>query len=97
MLAPNERHFAIAGTFNIRDLGGYVHDGGSTAWRRVLRADGLHRLDAEGVDALKRLGVTTVIDLRRGDELEQQPNPFHQTDGVEYRHIFCDERRRCAA
>lgn len=87
MLAPLDRHLAIAGTFNVRDLGGYAHTGGTTAWRRFLRADGLHRLDAAGIDALEQLGVATVIDLRRDDELEQQPNPFRDHTSVAYRHI----------
>jgi protein-tyrosine phosphatase len=87
MIAPPDRHLAVTGTFNIRDLGGYAHSDGTTAWRRILRADGLHRLDAAGVGTLKRLGVTTVIDLRRADELEQQPNPFRAEEGVTYRNI----------
>jgi len=87
MLAPIERHLAIAGTFNVRDLGGYAHAGGATAWRRVLRADGLHRLDTDGIEMLKRIGVKTVIDLRRAEELGHQPNPFRDEDAVAYRHI----------
>ena len=36
----------VPGTLNFRDAGGYpTADGGVTAWRRLLRSDGLHRLD----------------------------------------------------
>jgi protein-tyrosine phosphatase len=76
---PN-RHLPIEGTFNIRDLGGYMAGARETLWRRVLRADGLHRLTEAGRDALVGEGVRTVIDLRRPAELDAQPNPF-RTDG----------------
>ena len=32
------RHLPLAGTHNVRDLGGYPATGGTTRWRRVLRA-----------------------------------------------------------
>ncbi|MDE1997108.1 MAG: tyrosine-protein phosphatase, partial [Rhizobiaceae bacterium] len=57
------RHLPIEGTFNIRDLGGYPAGEAETLWRRVLRADGLHRIDEAGRDALVALGIKTVIDL----------------------------------
>lgn len=87
MHTPFERRLAIAGTFNIRDLGGYGLAGGSTGWRRVLRGDGLHRLDADGVAELKGAGVSTVIDLRRAEELEQHPNPLTGEPDVTYVNI----------
>jgi len=83
---PN-RHLPVKGTFNIRDLGGYAASGGETRWRRLLRADALHRLDAQGVDELLDAGVTTVIDLRHADELAHQPNPFATHDAVAYHNI----------
>lgn len=87
MHMPLERRLAIAGTYNLRDLGGYALPGGTTRWRRVLRADGLHRLDADGIAEVKRLGVTTVIDLRRDEEMKNQPNPFRNENGVHYRNL----------
>lgn len=82
-----ERHLAVAGTFNIRDLGGYPHASGETSWRRLLRADGLHRLDEAGMAALTDAGVTTVIDLRRDHELESHPNPFSANPAVAYHNV----------
>ncbi|SMH56388.1 tyrosine-protein phosphatase [Mesorhizobium australicum] len=87
MHAPIERHLAIAGTFNVRDLGGYPVPGGATHWRRILRADGLHRLDGNSIAELKGLGVATVIDLRRDEELETHPNPLRLEPGIDYRQI----------
>ncbi|MEO4001986.1 tyrosine-protein phosphatase [Mesorhizobium sp. CAU 1732] len=87
-----ERHFAVPGTFNIRDLGGYAAATGQTRWRRLLRADGLHRLDAAGMAILTDAGVTTVIDLRRDDELESHPNPFSANPAVAYHHVSLFDR-----
>lgn len=82
-----ERHLPIKGTYNVRDLGGYLTEAGETRWRRILRADGLHRLEPEGVQALVAEGVTTVIDLRHPGELEQQPNPFNGHGTVAYHNV----------
>jgi protein-tyrosine phosphatase len=82
-----ERHVAVAGTFNIRDLGGYASREGQTRWRRLLRADGLHRLDAVGMAMLADEGVRTVIDLRRDHELESHPNPFRDNPAVAYHNV----------
>ena len=81
------RHLPIKGTYNVRDLGGYETPAGETRWRRILRADGLHRLDGEGMEALVAEGVTTVIDLRHRNELDQQPNPFAAEDKVAYHNV----------
>lgn len=78
------RDILVAGTFNLRDLGGYSHPGGMTRWRRILRSGGLHRLDAEGIAALGELGVTTVIDLRHAGEHEAEPNPLRHVEGIAF-------------
>jgi protein-tyrosine phosphatase len=81
------RHLPIKGTYNIRDLGGYLTADGQTRWRRILRADGLHRLDAEGMALLVGEGVTTVIDLRHPGELATHPNPFGANSAVRYHNV----------
>jgi len=81
------RHLPVKGTYNIRDLGGYAAGDSQTQWRRILRADGLHRLDAEGMDNLVSEGVTTVIDLRHEGELATQPNPFSANPAVAYHNV----------
>ncbi len=81
------RHIPVPGTHNIRDLGGYATQAGPTRWRRLLRADGLHRMNQEGVAQLHGLGVRTVIDLRRHHELATQPNPTNGHPGIAYVHI----------
>lgn len=87
MNTPLSRHIAVAGAYNIRDLGGYRTPNGETAWRRILRSDGLHRIDAEGVSMLVEAGVVTVIDLRHDTECATQPNPLAGHDAVRYHNV----------
>src|SRR5215468_1257645 len=71
------RHIDVPGTLNFRDTGGYpVAGGGRTAWRRLLRSDGLHRLEPEAGDILGGLGLRTVLDLRTSAEAEFAPSPL---------------------
>jgi protein-tyrosine phosphatase len=56
--------------FNFRDLGGYpTTDGRTVRWRRLYRADALSRLRAADAEAFARLGIRTVLDLRRPSEI----------------------------
>ncbi len=67
------RALAFEGCVNFRDLGGYrTADGATVGWRRLFRADGLHRLTDTDRRQLVELGVATVIDLRTVDEAEQR-------------------------
>jgi protein-tyrosine phosphatase len=73
------RHIPVGGTLNFRDTGGYpVAGGGVTGWRRLLRSDGLHRLDQDGLDVLSTLGLRTVLDLRTSAEAEIAPSPHDE-------------------
>ena len=67
------RTLELEGCVNFRDLGGYrTSDGRATAWRRLFRADGLHRLTEADRTRLVGLGLATVIDLRTPDEAAQR-------------------------
>jgi protein-tyrosine phosphatase len=80
-----QRRLAIAGTFNLRDLGGYpTIDGGATRWGVFFRADSLHALPEEGQDALLGHGIRTVVDLRHPTETEHWPNVFATSERVRY-------------
>jgi protein-tyrosine phosphatase len=74
-----ERHLPIAGTANVRDLGGYDTADGTLRWGVLLRGDALADLEAEGREQLARLGLRTVIDLREPIERELDPDAI---DGV---------------
>ncbi len=69
----HSRTLEFDGCVNFRDLGGYrTGDGHQVGWRRLFRADGLHRLSGDDHRRLIELGVSTVIDLRTVDEAEQR-------------------------
>jgi protein-tyrosine phosphatase len=71
-----ERRVPFEGITNLRDLGGYpTAGGGTTRWGRVYRADSLHKLTAEDLDAFHELGVMTVYDLRGDVERADFPGP----------------------
>jgi protein-tyrosine phosphatase len=85
-----DRHVRIRGTRNLRDLGGYpCGEGRQTRWRTILRSDCLDQLTAEAQAELVALGVRTVVDLRRDDELEAAPNVFvlRASPDVRYVHV----------
>lgn len=68
------RWLELEGCLNFRDLGGYVtSDGRRIGWRRLFRADGLHRLTDADVEVLDGIGIATVIDLRSAEEVERLP------------------------
>lgn len=70
MAADGERHIELTNLFNLRDLGGYpAADSRRVRWRRLLRADGLQRLEPPDRVRLAELGIRTVVDLRRPEEL----------------------------
>jgi protein-tyrosine phosphatase len=67
------RALTFEGCVNFRDLGGYrTFDGRRIGWRRLFRADGLHKLSQADRTQLIELGMATVIDLRTVDEAEQR-------------------------
>ena len=69
---PYPRNLPFSSVYNFRDVGGYAGaDGRTVRWRRLFRADSLHRLDGADWAAFAELGVRTVIDLRRGFEIER--------------------------
>lgn len=86
-LAP-ARHWALPGAHNIRDLGGYTTaKGGTTQWRRILRGESLHYLDAEAIDELASNNLALVVDLRGPHETGLARHPFSSHPRVAYRNI----------
>src|SRR5262245_59438701 len=66
------RILSLTGAYNVRDLGGYpTTDGRYTRWNRLFRSDSLHELTGEDVLILRRLDLTSVIDLRTPTEVER--------------------------
>ena len=82
------RHLGLAGTYNVRDIGGYrTADGRTTRWRTLFRADSLHRMPPTAQAMLLEHGVRTVLDLRRSDEQQVAPNVFAGSSAVTYHQV----------
>jgi protein-tyrosine phosphatase len=82
------RHLRLAGTRNLRDVGGYpAGDGRRTRWRTLLRTDALDQLPSASQAALHDLGVRQVIDVRWGHEVDARPSVFRGSDRVAYRNL----------
>jgi protein-tyrosine phosphatase len=83
-----DRHLVLAGTRNVRDVGGYPAAGGRrTRWRTLLRSDELTRLPDASRVALEELGLRQVVDLRWPEELVISPNSFRESERVRYTSI----------
>jgi protein-tyrosine phosphatase len=84
-IEPYERHLRLAGTRNLRDIGGYPAGAGrQTRWRTLFRADALDQLPADSQAALVGLGVRQAIDLRFASEIEAWPSVFRDSPAVRY-------------
>jgi protein-tyrosine phosphatase len=83
-----DRHLRLAGTRNLRDVGGYpAGDGRRTRWRTLYRTDALDQLPAASQVAFRDLGVRQMIDVRWGHEVDARPSVFHGSDRVRYRNL----------
>ena len=83
-----ERHLRLAGTRNLRDIGGYpVGVGLRTRWRTLFRADALDRVPPASQETLVGLGLRQAIDLRWPDEAEAWPSVFRRSAAVRYRNV----------
>jgi protein-tyrosine phosphatase len=68
-------------SMNLRDLGGYeTVDGRQVAYGVLLRGGHMADLIAAETAMLADLGLATIVDLRRPDEIEVRPTPV--LDGV---------------
>lgn len=71
------RHLRWDACYNVRDLGGLATtDGARTRRGALVRADSVGRLTERGRDALAAYGIRTIIDLRFGVEVRDDPSPF---------------------
>lgn len=78
-----DRDIMVSGSFNTRDLGGYRTKHGKLAWRKTFRSGNICKVDQSGILALKRLGVTRIIDLRSQRERDAEPDPITADDNIE--------------
>jgi protein tyrosine/serine phosphatase len=79
------RVLAWEGCLNVRDLGGLpTEDGVETRFGRVVRSDSPALLSETGWRALVDYGVTTIVDLRRPAEREDDPP---RTAAIDVTHV----------
>lgn len=72
---PSPSDPAIAALPNLRDVGGHATaDGGRVRTGLLFRSMDLGRLDADGAEALARLGLRAVFDLRTVAERDASPD-----------------------
>lgn len=70
-----QRHVALEGATNFRDLGGYAtEDGHVVKWGRFYRSDALSKLTDADLEKLADLGIALVCDFRAGPEREAEPD-----------------------
>ncbi len=82
------RILSFDGCVNFRDLGGYrTGDGHRMVWRRLFRADGLHRMTVHDDARLLQLGLATAVDLRTVDEAEHRGRFPADRVPVDYVHL----------
>lgn len=82
------RRLALENLYNVRDLGGfYCQDGSSTRWQSFFRADNLGQASEKDLLTLQDFGVKTVIDLRGNFEIAQAPNPTRNHSDFNYYNI----------
>jgi protein-tyrosine phosphatase len=81
---PYSRNLTFSSVYNFRDVGGYAGlDGRTVRWRRLFRADSLHRLKGDDWQTFAALGVRSVIDLRRTFEVEEHGR-VPEAEGLRY-------------
>lgn len=74
---PTSRYLRWDACYNVRDLGGHTTtDGATTRWGALVRGDSVGRLTETGCAALETYGIRTIIDLRFGVEVREEPGPF---------------------
>ena len=84
---PQEfRRLDLEGPVNFRDLGGYdAADGRAVRRRHLFRSDALFRLTEADAAQVRALGVTTLIDFRTPDELQE--HGFGGMDHLDAEHL----------
>lgn len=70
-----ERHIALAGDDNFRDLGGFVTgDGRRVKWGALYRSGHWGQLTEADQKTIQSLGIRRVIDFRSADEVKTAPD-----------------------
>lgn len=80
-------HIPLEGSVNTRHLGGYKAGDRVTKDYAFFRCESPFHMTEGDLDKLYSLGVRAVIDLRSGEEIENEPNPFNGYRDVSFHNI----------
>jgi protein-tyrosine phosphatase len=72
---------------NMRDIGGYKAENGSIKYGVFIRSNVPLRLSKNDIDYLLENNITTIIDLRRKEEVETDPSALENIEGFDYKII----------
>jgi protein-tyrosine phosphatase len=86
MMLTITRELTVEVAHNVRHIGGYRTAAGPVTSDQIIRAAGLQRLTPDGVSALAKHGVQTIVDLRSTVERERDVTPDVTEAGI--RHLF---------
>jgi protein-tyrosine phosphatase len=82
------RHFTFNKVLNFRDIGGIrTEDGRQVRWGKIYRSGKLEKLKEEEFNAMRALGIKTVVDLRTDGEVHDSPDNVPENEGVDWVHI----------
>ena len=83
-----ERKSLLTCSYNTRELGGMrTADGRATKYGVIWRSDTLSTPTAEDAEKLRKLNITTIIDMRTEAECKKNPDGFADMDGFDYHHF----------
>ncbi|GCD10386.1 tyrosine-protein phosphatase [Clostridium tagluense] len=81
------RRFLLSNTLNTRDLGGYPIDcRKSTTYKVFLRSDVPIEVSDDDIELLLSNNITTIVDLRSDDEVQNKPCALKNDKKFEYYH-----------
>ena len=79
----SNRHLAIEGAENARDLGGlFTKDGYQVKWGLIYRSGMLSEINNDEFEMLKSLNVQTICDFRQDAEIEEDPDTWPNIETI---------------
>lgn len=81
-----DRELRLEVAHNVRHLGGYGTRDGRVTTGVAVRSASLHRLTSRGLEGLRELGVSTIVDLRSDVERAREVTPDTRRFGIEVVH-----------
>lgn len=74
-ISLNSRRVPLEGASNFRDLGGYrTADGRRVKWKHIYRSDALSMLTESDLEAVRKLDLRHLFDLRDAADRQRKPN-----------------------